>query len=156
MWRTVEKHSANITVLGKHQPFPPLASGPNNVERGAGEADAFQRSVLLPRLGLLVVFLPPRILKKPFPKEERAFREPKLSSSMLAGNVADGPSGGFSLVLLVSSLVFWQRENISIPPCLFQAFVLKRQRGGRVKLNHGFLNFYLFIIAPFKLVLFVL
>lgn len=62
--------------------------------------------LLLPRLGVLVVFLPPRILKKPFPKDERAFLEPKLSSSVVAGKVAEGLIGGFSIILRVSSLLF--------------------------------------------------
>lgn len=67
----------------------------------------------LPRLGLLEVFLPPRILKKPFPKDERAFFEPKPFSSMvaLAGSVAEGHKGGFSLVLLISSFIFWETNN---------------------------------------------
>lgn len=59
---------------------------------------------LSPRLGLLDVFF--LILKKPFPKDERAFLEPKPSSSMVAGSVAEGPAGGFSPVLPASSLVF--------------------------------------------------
>lgn len=69
--------------------------------------------VFSPRLGLLFVFLPPRIFKKPFPKDERAFFEPKLSSSAEAGKVAEGPMGGFSLVFLVSSFVYCKnKENI--------------------------------------------
>lgn len=102
----VEKHSANITLRSKRQPFPLLVSGPAGVDHRPGEADALPSSLLSPRLGLLVVFLPPRILKKPFPNDERAFLEPKLSSSMLAGKVADGPMGGLSSVLQISSLVF--------------------------------------------------
>lgn len=67
----------------------------------------------LPRLGVLEVFLPPRILKKPFPKDERAFFEPKPFSSMvaLAGSVAEGHKGGFSLLLLISSFMFWETNN---------------------------------------------
>lgn len=67
----------------------------------------------LPRLGVLEVFLPPRILKKPFPKDERAFLEPKPFSSRvaLAGSVAEGHKGGFSLVLLTSSFIFWQTND---------------------------------------------
>lgn len=67
--------------------------------------------LLLPRLGVLPVFLPPRILKKPFPKDERAFLEPKLSSSVVEGKVAEGFRGGFSLNLLVSSLVLWKNKK---------------------------------------------
>lgn len=70
--------------------------------------------VLVPRLGLLVAFLPPRILKKPFPKDERAFLEPKLSSSMEAGKVAEGFKGGLSLILPFSSFVHWENKNVLI------------------------------------------
>lgn len=43
--------------------------------------DAAGRKLFLsPRFGVLVVCLPPRSLKKPRPKEERAFLVPKLSS----------------------------------------------------------------------------
>lgn len=67
----------------------------------------------LPRFGVLAVFLPPRILKKPFPKDERAFLEPKLLSSTVAPgvNVAEGPIGGFSLVLPMSSLLFLEEKK---------------------------------------------
>lgn len=169
----VEKHSANITLLSKRQPFPLLVSSPSSVEHRPGEADTLTPSLLLPRLGLLVVFLPPRILKKPFPNDERAFLEPKLSSSMLAGKVADGPMGGFSPALLISSLVFWKREiykclccvyflsykNVMESRCVYftllMQFLMRRQSGERMKINQ-FLHFYLFIITPFQLVLSVI
>ena len=72
-------------------PFPPLAP--------------------LPRLGALAVLLPPRLLKKPRPKEERALRLPKPVSSGGAargeeegeGDVEWGGWGGRSLIFATSS-----------------------------------------------------
>lgn len=53
------------------------------------------RSSESPRFGVLAVCLPPRSLKKPRPKEERAFFVPKLSSHVvfaLVGGETPGPA----------------------------------------------------------------
>lgn len=54
----------------------------NKTSQNSEKLDQFQdiRSSVSPRFGVLAVCLPPRSLKKPRPKEERAFLVPKLSS----------------------------------------------------------------------------
>ncbi|TNN61283.1 hypothetical protein EYF80_028486 [Liparis tanakae] len=48
------------------------------------------RSLDSPRFGELAICLPPRSLKKPRPKEERAFLVPKLPSLALGGDEESG------------------------------------------------------------------
>ena len=91
-WSMVERKQSFTPV--NSQSFPLLALKKIQAHTG-------RLGTGLPRFGVLVVFFPPRILKNPFPKDERAFLEPKLLSSV----VAEGPIGGFSLILLMSSLV---------------------------------------------------
>ena len=59
---------------------------------------------------MLAVLLLPLSFKKPFPKEDRPFREPKPSSAGGPGgpgSMADPPTGGFSVSLLISSLALF-------------------------------------------------
>lgn len=84
--------------------------------------------------------MPPRILKKPFPKDERAFFEPKPFSSMVAltDSVAEGHKGGFSLVLLISSFIFWENNNNnkhSLNSLSVQYYDLKLQKDGKAEKN---------------------
>lgn len=109
-WSMVEENIPGIShSLVNSQSIPPLAWYHISIKYRLSHIAATSCGLLLPRLGVLAVFLPPRILKKPFPKDERAFLEPKLSSSVVAGKVAEGLMGGFSLILLTSSLVFWEK-----------------------------------------------
>lgn len=118
-WSVVEGNIPGKShSLGNRQSTPPLAWYPVSVKRILSHIASTSGGRLSPRLGVLVVFLPPRILKKPFPKDERAFLEPKLSFSMVAGKVAEGQMGGFSLSLLISSLVFWKKHKHNTPAWL--------------------------------------
>lgn len=72
----------------------------HQTSQNSQKCDKIQDSVEIrksasPRFGTLAVCLPPRSLKKPRPKEERAFLVPKLSSAVvfaLTGGEEPGPA----------------------------------------------------------------
>jgi len=96
-------------TLSSKQTTHERINGGNRTSDGHPSIHKHQSCSALPRLGVLVVLLPPRSLKKPFPKDERPFRVPKLWSAAWAGRVAEDPAGGFSPSVPVSSLaLFWE------------------------------------------------